>query len=242
MLEQKNHLLVIGAHAFDAEVTAGAVIAKYTKRGDKVTIVHLTRGEKGHPKLSPEQYARQKRQEAEGVAKALGAEVRFLPHEDGELPLNEEVKFEICDLIRELKPDIVITHWKESFHKDHVNTYYNVMDALFYAAVPGIKRSFPAHRVKQLFFAENWEDAQDFKPEIYIDISDVFELWVDALNQYAVFREEVTDFSYKKYYKALAILRGAESGFKHAEAFMIPEMARKRKLQFFPSRERLLIF
>jgi len=38
------HLVVIGAHAMDAEVMAGGLIAKGTKLGHKTTIIHMTLG------------------------------------------------------------------------------------------------------------------------------------------------------------------------------------------------------
>ena len=236
MTRDKLHIVVFGAHIGDAEITTGGVIAKYTREAHNATIVHLTRGEKGHPVLPPEEYEKQKTKEAEESAKILKADVRFLPYRDAELPVNNEVKLIICDAIRELKPDIIVTHWKGSFHRDHVNTYHNVTDGIFYAGLPAIKRKLPAHHVKGLYFAENWEDPIDFKPEIYIDISETFGVWVDAISKHEFIREETSGFPYMDYYKALARVRGAESGFKYAEAFMIPEWwgARRCRLQFFP--------
>ena len=159
--------------------------------------------------------------------------MKFLPYKDAEPPVSDKVKFAICDLVRELKPDIAITHWKGSFHKDHVNTYHNVMDGLFYAALPSVKRKLQAHKVKAIYFTENWEDPYDFKPEVYIDISEVFDSWLNAISSYTFARGEA-GFPYIDYYKSLARIRGIESGFTYAEAFMIQEAARKRILQYFP--------
>jgi len=234
MKENELHIMAIGAHAGDMELTAGGIIAKYAREGGRTTFVHLTPGEKGHPKLSSQQYAEQKIKEGEQVAKILNAEVRFLPYKDAELPVSEEVKYAICDIIRELKPDIILTHWKGSIHKDHTSTYYNVIDGIFYAGLPAIKRKFLAHSIRGLYFPENWEDPQDYKPTLCLDITESYQTWVEAISQYAFARGEVSGFPYIEYYKSLAVVRGAESGFKYAEAFMIPEIARKRRLQFFP--------
>lgn len=46
---KQHHILAIGGHAGDMDLTAGAVIAKYTQAGHKATFLHLTPGEKGHP-------------------------------------------------------------------------------------------------------------------------------------------------------------------------------------------------
>lgn len=45
-------LMVIGAHAGDAEVMAGAVVVQHVHDGGKAMIVHLTLGERGHGRLS----------------------------------------------------------------------------------------------------------------------------------------------------------------------------------------------
>lgn len=227
------HIMAIGAHCGDMEVTAGGVIAKYTKYGNKATIVHMTLGEKGHPTLSPEEYGRQKIEEAKGVAKLLGANVIFLDYKDGELPQNEEIEFQICDLIRREKPDICVTHWRNSIHPDHSNTYRNVLGGVFKASLKAIGREYTAHRVKKLLFAENWEDSGDFEPYIYIDISEVFDQWIEAISKYELFRGGVSNFPYLDYYKSLAKIRGAESGFKYAEAFDVLKESKKIFAQFF---------
>ncbi len=237
MKKNELHIMAIGAHAGDMELTAGGIMAKYAQEGGRITFVHLTPGEKGHPKLSSQKYAEQKIKEGKQAAKILNAEVRFLPYEDGELLVSEEVKYAICDIIRELKPDIILTHWKGSIHKDHIDTYYNVIDGIFYAGLPAIKRKFPAHYIRGLYFPENWEDPQDYKPTLYLDITKSYQTWIEAISQYAFARGEVSGFLYIEYYKSLAVVRGVELGFKYAEAFMIPEMARKRRLQFFPTED-----
>ena len=83
-------VLSIGAHAGDAEITTGALLARHQRLGDRVVMLHLTLGEGGNPKLSPAAYGEQKKREALAAAKALGAEVLFGPWKDGELRDTEE--------------------------------------------------------------------------------------------------------------------------------------------------------
>lgn len=216
-----TRLMVIGAHAGDAEVTCGGLIAKYSRLGFKPVIVHMTLGEKGHPRLSAEEYAARKRMEADEAADVLGAEPVYMPYEDGMIPVNDEVKTRLCDLIRRYKPDILITHWRGSIHKDHRNTYRNVVDAVFYASLRALKRELPPHPVKAIYFAENWEDPYGFKPQVYVDIGDEFEVWRKAASVYSFARGE-TGFPYVEYYTCLFRLRGIEGGFRYAQALMAP--------------------
>ncbi len=234
MVEHKQeHILAIGGHAGDMDLTAGAVIAKYTQAGHKATFLHLTPGEKGHPKLSPQDYAKQKIEEARKFADIVGADVRFLAYKDAELPVNEEVKYEVADVIREVKPTLIITHWKGSIHKDHENTHLIVQDAYFYAALKTIERALPAHFAGPMYFADNWEDPYDFRPEVFVDIpEEAYETWVKAMNVYAYARGETSGFPFIEYYKALTIVRGAPAGFKRAQAFAVPRGALQRRVQY----------
>lgn len=110
-------ILAVGAHAGDAELTIGPVLAAERARGTRVVILDLTLGEKGHPTLSAEQYGAQKRREATSVAAALGAELEIGPYRDAELPDNEDTRRWMASAIRRIRPTLVITHWKESIHR-----------------------------------------------------------------------------------------------------------------------------
>ena len=236
MESTKQKIMVVGAHAGDAEIMAGAVVAKYTRAGHEAVLVHLTPGEKGHRTLSAEEYAEQKITEGHKAAAALGAKAIFLPYKDAELPVNDEVKYQLADTIRAEKPTMIITHWKGSIHKDHENTYYIVQDAIFYAALPAIKRELPAHGCYTQFFAENWEDPYDFEIDTYVDITDTYEQWIEAAHQYELFSGSISSFRYMDYYKALAVVRGCLSNSKYAVGLMRPKGAKVHRGSALPGR------
>ncbi len=224
-------IMAIGGHAGDMDLTAGAALAQAILDGHQVVMFHLTPGEKGHPTLSSTDYAQQKVQEAKAFASKIGATTRFLDYGDGELPVNDDVKFQVADVIREEKPQIVVTHWKNSIHKDHANTHAIVEDAVFYAEIKGFTRSLPPHGVRQIYFADNWEDPFDYNPDVYVGIRDeAYELWLDAASQYAYARGE-TGFQYLDYYKALLVVRGRPHGFPRAEAFARPQWSRQTRMK-----------
>ena len=220
MTERPCDIVAFGAHAADVEFSCGAVLAKHAQRGDRVAIIHLTLGEAGHPKMSLADYAEQKKVECQQAAETLGAEVRWLPYADAALPATLEVELEVCDLIRELRPRIVLTHWRGSFHRDHVLSHHLVMRGVALARSASCQRALPPHRVTSVFFPENWEDPQDFRPEVYIDVSESYERWLEAASKYALFRGEVASFPYRQYYESLAFIRGAEARCGRAAALM----------------------
>ena len=228
------HIVAFGAHAGDADFTMAHVLTKYAAQGHRATIVHVTLGEAGHPRMSRQDYAEQRKVEIRDSAAVYGADVRYLPYPDGELPATPESELAVCDLVRELKPDIVLTHWVGSFHQDHILTHHLVMRGVLLARLEKVTRALPPHAVRSVYFAENWEDPQDFVPEVYIDITDAFDRWIEGASKHALFRGEVSSFPYQDYYKALARARGAESGCRYAAAFMRTREIFKRALPSFP--------
>ena len=215
--------MVVGAHAADAEVMGGAAVLKHVAAGWRAVLVHATLGEKGNPKLSAEEFARIKAREAQTAAGILGAECVILPYKDGELPVNEEVQWRIADAIREYRPTVILTHWKGSLHRDHTNTHTNVMESLFFAGLKAFQREHPAHYPSRIYYAENWEDEEDFVPQLYLDVADVFDRYIEAIHAYGLFRGEIVPFRYEQWYRGASEMRGAEGGFRRAVALMQPE-------------------
>lgn len=217
-------VLAIGGHAADMELTCGMLLGRYAREGHRATFLHLTLGEKGHARLSAADYARDKREGATAIARALGADVRFMPYGDGELLASEEVKLAVSDVIREVRPRVIITNWRGSIHRDHRNAYEIASEARFLAGLGRLERSLPAVHVPHLLFAENWEDMDGFEPNLYLDTTADYDTWVTAMDAYEIWRDPtVGGFRYRDYYTALAQMRGCLSGHERAVALMRPK-------------------
>jgi len=216
MEEKPLSILALGAHAADQELSAGMILAKYARAGHRVTILSLTPGEKGHPVLSAEDYKHQKIREAEACAAILGAETRVLGYRDAELPVNDAITFEVCDIIRELKPDILITHWERSIHKDHSNAHKIALDARFYAGLRRIERELPSHWINKVYYSENWEDMDGYEPDVYVDTSETFDQYCGALSQFELW-DGGTGWPYADYYRSLARMRACLGFGKRAQ-------------------------
>jgi len=243
MHTEKKHVLAIGAHIGDAEITAGLLVAKYVQAGHRATMLHLTGGDRGNPKMNAAEYRRQRVREAEATARLLGAEACIvLDHPDGELHANEATIWEMCDYIRRLRPDIVLTHWRGSFHRDHRAAYQITMEGGFLAALPDVKREQPAHLMRGLYYLENWEDMEEYQPDLWVDVTGVFEQWQQACREHQLLRGEIS-FDYLHYYTGLAAKRGVEVGVKYAVTVSLPPISRKRRVDLLPvDAEPVMIF
>ncbi len=213
------NIMAIAAHPGDAFFTMGAAVALQIHLGARGVFVSLSLGERGSAEIAPEKYGELQRRASQRAAELLHAQTAFLTYRDGEIPASDEAKFALSDLIREHKPEVIVTHWRGSWHKDHQACHAIVTDAIFYAGLPAISRKLPAHAVPRLFFPENWEDAEEFVPDTYLDVAPVFERWIDACGAFPMWRGE-TGFRYNDYYSSLAVSRGCLSNNKYAVAMM----------------------
>ncbi|SET06677.1 N-acetylglucosaminyl deacetylase, LmbE family [Oceanobacillus limi] len=229
-MAEKLHLMVVGAHCGDGEIQAGAIAYKYAKAGHKVTFLHLTAGEKGNPPhISVEDYRKQKIEEAERAAAVLGGKSITLDYNDAELKEDDETVTTVAKLFRQLKPNVVITHWENSMHPDHARCPKIVQAAWLKAALPGFEiDGLPPHSLTRMFHSENWEDMEGYEPDIFVDVSEEFNTYLEALSQYW-FIMNSSDFRYYDYYKALGTMRGCLTRTNYAQTLKFPIGANKRK-------------
>lgn len=230
--------MVVGAHCGDAEIQAGAIAHKYAKAGHEVTFLHLTAGEKGTPAgITVEEYREQKIREAEKAAAILGAKSITLDYKDAELTDDDETISHVALLFRKLKPNVVITHWENSMHPDHALCPKIVQAAWLKAALPGFAlEGLPPHSLTRMFHSENWEDMEGYLPDIFVDVTDEFDTYLEALSQYW-FIMNSTSFRYYDYYKALGTMRGCLNRTTYAQTLKFPTGANVRKGSIIPGFE-----
>jgi len=118
--------LVVVAHPDDAEFQCGATLAKWASEGTTVHHLVLTDGSKGtwDPQVDQRSLVTRRQQEQRAAALALGAtgEVMFLGRVDGELIADVPTRAEVAEVIRRLRPAVVLGHdpWKRyRLHPDH---------------------------------------------------------------------------------------------------------------------------
>ncbi|TDO52538.1 LmbE family N-acetylglucosaminyl deacetylase [Kribbella sp. VKM Ac-2527] len=226
----RRSVLAVGAHIGDMDLAAGAVLAQLVLEGANVTLVALTPGERGHPRLSPAEYKRQKVAEGEAFATAIGADFMVLGHSEGFLPDTDEAALELATIIREKQPDTVITHWKHSRLRDHVHAARLTERARYLADLP-MDHELPRHAVRTFLYAENAEDMESFEPSAYVPVPDeAFYRWVSAIRHQAFARGETDGFRYIDYYTALMTMRGCLAGYPRACAFVDPKGPEVSKL------------
>ena len=140
----RKNILVVLAHPDDESFAMGGTLAKYAANGANVTLVCATRGEAGIEGMSPAEAGKIREGELRQAASALGlAEVRFMEYLDGRLAQAnvEELTERLADLLRDLKPDVVLTFGPDgiSGHPDHVTLSLRITQAFERAALPAAR-------------------------------------------------------------------------------------------------------
>lgn len=173
-------VLAIMAHPDDAELLCGGSLAKSAAAGQRVGIVDLTSGEMGS-QGTPELRAR----EAEAAAGILGLAVRRcagLP--DSRLENDEPTRMALVALLRELRPRVVVTHWKVGRHRDHRIASETVRDACFLSALRKLDAPGEPFRPLKLVYATAFREDAD-PPSFVVDVSAHMEAKLRAIQAHA---------------------------------------------------------
>ncbi len=119
-----RHVLVIFPHADDEAVTCGGSLHHFSAGGSRVTLVLLTKGERGTPNAAGNVSLKDIRtKEAQAVTAILGVS-RLIQEDFGDGALcdkKQELKLFIVTLIEQEKPDLLITYDLAGLygHTDH---------------------------------------------------------------------------------------------------------------------------
>lgn len=176
-------LLVVSAHAGDFVWRAAGAIALATARGDRAKVVCLSYGERGESArawregLPLEEIKAVRRREAENAAAVLGAEIEFFDAGDYPLPESPELVDRLVRVYREVVPDVVLTHpAADPYNGDHPAASRMALQARVLAQAIGYDAPGEPLGAPPVFFFEPHQPEQcDFKPNVLLDITSVFD-------------------------------------------------------------------
>ena len=178
------HVIAFGAHPDDCDIRSAGTAALFAKMGAKVKFVSVTNGDAGHQAEGGGMLAKRRRAEAMESARRLGIEYEVLNNHDGELLPTLPVREQIIRQIRLWKADIVLAPRPNDYHPDHRYTGVLVQDAAYMVVVPNIVPDVPALRKNPVFlyFQDDFQRPNPFRPDVAISIDDVFNQKIDALD------------------------------------------------------------
>jgi len=172
-------LLAVGPHRDDVELLCGGTILNAVDRGRRVGVLDLTRGETG-----TRGSAALREQEAEAAARVLGVAVREnLGLPDAGIENTQATRALLVEVLRRLRPAVVIAPSPQGRHPDHRVASELVRDACFLAGIVKFSPGLPAHRPRKVVFCIAYrEDAP--RPTFVVDVSATFERKLEAVRCY----------------------------------------------------------
>lgn len=190
-----QRILVVLAHPDDPEFFCGATLARWAAAGHQIVYWLLTCGDKGaqDPTINPDELCSQRVTEQKAAAAVLGVkDVHFLGYPDGELTPDLALRRDITRIIRQERPDVLVTcdpltlfsFGSRINHPDHRAAGQAALDAVFPAAgnplyYPELLRDgLQPHSVREVWVSLT------LAPDIKMDVTDLWETKIRALYEH----------------------------------------------------------
>ncbi len=175
MIESKT-VLAIGCHPDDVEILCAGTLALLKDKGWTIEIATMNNGNCGSATLSREEISKVRKIEATISAKILDANFTCLDNDDIFLNYDRPTLSKTIELIRKVRPDLVITQSPQDYMVDHEMTSKLVQTACFSAAIKNIDTESEAFdKIPYLYYMEPLEGKDIFgnkiEPTLVVDIS-----------------------------------------------------------------------
>ena len=187
-----DRALVVVAHPDDIDFGWAGTIATLTHAGAEVSYCLVTSGEAGPPDDFDRDDLRALREsEQRSAASIVGVhDVRFLGYPDGRVEATLALRRDLSRVIRDVRPDLVICQssgriWDRVYHShpDHLAVGEATAAAVYpdsrnrWAHTELLDEGFEPHTVARMWVA-------GLEPNLFVDISDVIDLKVQALRSH----------------------------------------------------------
>lgn len=196
------------AHPDDAEIWAGGTLCLHARRGDRVLCCVLAGGE-----------GDQRGEEAAAGAALLGASLVMLEQPDRRILATPDLAGRVSDLFREFQPSVVITHWEQDSHPDHVAAHDVTRRAIVQTS--GLSRALRRVLACDTYLGRG--RAGLFQPDVVVDVTDAWHTKLEAIRAHRSQEPE----QYVAAVERQCWLHGARAGVRYAEGFQtIPTYGR----------------
>lgn len=159
--------LIIAAHPDDAELCVGGAILSLKAQGASVGVLDLTDGEP-----TPHGSVDVRRRETEAATKILGLDWRGnlgLPNRA--LVADLDARKQLASMIRQLRPRVLITHYWEDAHPDHVAASALVDAARFWTKLSKTDMPASPHYPAKIYYFPSMHMPQHLKPAFILDVT-----------------------------------------------------------------------
>ncbi|MFI7450613.1 PIG-L deacetylase family protein [Nonomuraea sp. NPDC049714] len=228
-----NRVLVVTAHPDDADFGAAGSVALFGDRGVEVTYLVVTDGDAGGNErtLDHSGMAELRRAEQTAAAKCVGVtDLRFLGYPDGTVVPSLDLRKAIARVIRQVRPDVVITHHPDRnyqfvapSHPDHRAVGGSALDAVY----PDARNPYAFPELLREEGLAAWTAREVWltggsTPNHYVDITDAIDRKLAALRSHVSQVAHVEGFA--EFVRGRSAAWAEQAGFdegRYAEGFQV---------------------
>ncbi len=229
MLSRYKKILAFFAHPDDEALAAGATISKLTTSGCEVHVAIPNTGIHSRRNIEDQFLRDQKlsnlRSDCEKALAVLG--VRLENIYLGEFSDNEIDKHTLLelihwleDLIKKVRPEAIITHHRFCTNIDHQYCH----EAAVVATRPGVDSHIPIF-CGEIPSSTGYLKPAQWEPNLFVEVSEEdVQTKIKSMEAYETEARPDPHPRSPEVLRALAKVRGSESGFFFAEAFMVQRL------------------
>lgn len=216
----KKKVMVISVHPDDETLGCGGTILKKIKQGFQVDIVMVTN-------ISTDQGFSQERVDSRQVEinemqEKYGCNVHLMNLKSMELDKYDtgELVGKFSKIISSVEPNIIFLPFKGDAHSDHRVTFESAYSCTKTFRYPFIEEVYMMEVLSETDFAPALNENM-FIPNTFEDISEFIDEKLDIME---IFESEIAPPPFPRSLdniRSLARVRGGQSGFLYAEAFML---------------------
>jgi N-acetylglucosamine malate deacetylase 1 len=216
-----KRVLVVSPHPDDETLGCGGTILRHIAEGDEVHWLNITGISQEHG------FSQEKILERAAEIEEVRTQYRMTSLNDlgfpttklDQLPLGDIIG-KISDIFTAVKPEILYLPYRYDIHSDHKVVFDAVAACTKWFRYPSVKRVLAYETLSETDFQIPLNQS-GFTPNVFIDIEKYIEKKIDI---FMVYRSEVGEFPFprsERAVRALATVRGAASGYKAAEGFIL---------------------
>lgn len=219
------NIVAVGAHPDDIEICAGGTLLRWASEpSHRVTVVVLSDGTGGSvsSETPAESIASTRANEARDAAKLMGADFVGLGMPDGRLVDSDDSRMALVEVLRRTHADVVLGPPLDDYNADHVAVAHAVNTACLWSCVPAFASESPAlTRVPALWCFDSIGGRGE-QPEVYVDISDVFDRKLELLHRHEsqfALTTRLLGADLADIVQRTNAFRGLQAGVAYAEGF-----------------------